>query len=267
MSAKPETARHRVVELWGRYKRSGDGEATALLVKEYAPLVRRALARLARGLPTRADLPDLASSGVLGLLDAISRYEPDRDVRFEAYAALRIHGAMVDHLRSLDWLPRTLRRRTRAIEQVQQRLEIESGRRPGRREIAARAGLTPDQVEQALLALSESVLVSLDESPAPDGPAPSIPLRESLPDTSDGPEQWAIAADLRRRLAHALKALPERSRRVIALCYFRHFTLRQAGAVLGLSEASICHIRASALRFLRERLDDAPRSPGLRSAS
>ena len=216
--------------------------------------MRRALSRIVPGLPRRAEIHDLASSGVVGLMEALSRFEPERDVRFETYASLRIQGAIVDHLRTLDWVPRTLRRQARAVEQALQQLEHEQGRTPSLVEIAERLGLGLPQLEKALRSLSDGAVLSLDDCIPNDDEHSVVPLHETLRDPEEDPERRAVHADLRRRLVGALLALPERSRRVVILYHFQDCTLRQVGAVLGLSEASICQIHAQALRSLREHL-------------
>lgn len=254
----------RVSELWGRYKRFDDREAKKQLVLEYAHLVKQALSRLARGLSPRADINDLASSGVVGLMEALSRFEPERDVRFETYAAMRIRGAIVDHLRTLDWVPRSLRRQARAIEGALHALEHELERTPSVSEIAARMGVTTSQLEKTLRGLSDGAILSLDDCTTSEDCRADLPLRDTLRDPEEGPERRAVLSDLRRRLARALLALPERSRRVVTLYHFQEYTLRQVGALLDLSEASICQIHAQALARLRDLLHDTAASGGLR---
>jgi RNA polymerase sigma factor FliA len=183
-------------------------------------------------------------------MDAMGKFELDRNVKFETYATIRIHGAILDHLRSLDWVPRALRRQARALDAGLQTLEHKLGRTPSMVELAQEMRLSVEELMKLLSRLGDSTVVSLEESMV-SCEQQEIPLREALRDEAEGPEQRAVLADLKSRLAIAMAALPEKLHKVVVLYYFHDCTLKEIGAVIGLSEASICHIHAQSLEMLR----------------
>lgn len=248
--------------LWERLKQHGDGAARRALILHYAPLVRRALDRSHRFLSQRVERGELASCGMLGLMDAIEKFRTDRNIKFETYASIRIQGAMLDHLRSLDWLPRRLRQQARELEEARRALEHRLGRTPTQAEVAAHMGVHLSRLRKLLSDLHLSTVVSL-ESAHERTAVGDIPLRDLLADPSASPEQRLVESDQRLQLASALALLPERERNVVALYYFEDLTLREIGQVISLSEAAISAIHTAALSRLRSALHDEqpPRKP------
>src|ERR687891_998470 len=141
-------------ELWRRYKEGGDGSARERLVVAYSPLVKFVAGRTGARLPSHVDQADLISYGMIGLVEAMERFEPSREIRFETFAMQRIRGAIIDELRSLDWVPRSVRSRAREIEEANSKLENELGRPPSEEELAARLQLSLDELRDALLQIS-----------------------------------------------------------------------------------------------------------------
>ncbi|MGZ4463332.1 MAG: sigma-70 family RNA polymerase sigma factor, partial [Gaiellaceae bacterium] len=152
-----------VIGLWRRYRATRDRQLRDRLILTYAPLVKYVAGRLGSGLPAHVDEGDLVSYGLLGLIGAIERYDPDRDVKFETYAIARIKGSIIDELRAMDWVPRSVRARARDIERAISQLEAESGRAPTEDEIAAKLGVSQDELDTALLEISRSSIAALDE--------------------------------------------------------------------------------------------------------
>src|SRR5256885_6378352 len=149
--------------MWVQYRKTSDPALRDRLILTYAPLVKYVAGRLGSGLPAHVDEGDLVSYGLLGLIGAIERYEPDRDVKFETYAIARIKGAIIDELRSLDWVPRSVRSRAREIERAIAELEAKLGRAPEDEEIATRVGITVPELEDSLTEISRSSIAALDE--------------------------------------------------------------------------------------------------------
>src|SRR6476620_1347258 len=150
-------------ELWRRYKDEGDASARERLVVAYSPMVKFVAGRLGAGLPSHVDDADLISYGLMGLIGAIERFEPDRGIKFETFAMTRIRGAIIDELRSLDWVPRSVRSRAREIEEAQQNLEHELGRAPTDAELAERLKMSEEELQESLLQISNSSILALEE--------------------------------------------------------------------------------------------------------
>src|SRR5262249_10138629 len=149
--------------LWREYRRTGDKAVRDRLILTYAPLVKFVAGRLGSGLPAHVEENDLVSYGLLGLIGAIERYDPDRDVKFETYAIARIKGSIIDELRAMDWVPRSVRSRARDIERAIAQLEAKLHRAPTDEEIAEKLGITQEELEESLTDISRSALASLDE--------------------------------------------------------------------------------------------------------
>ena len=228
------------------------GEVDKLsLINECRPLVRRLAARLAARLPAQIELEDLTQTGLVGVLDAIDRFDASRGVRFWTYAELRIRGAMIDSLRALDWLPRSVRRRQRHIEATRTELQARLGRSVSEAELAAELDIGIGELHSAL---SEPRTVEITgEEPEP---ASSTPL-------SMDPEQALESKELKRLLAQCIEGLPERERLVVTLYYHEELTLKEVGAVLGVKESRVSQIHSKAVRRLRMRVANAlrPRRP------
>ncbi len=211
----------------------------------YAPLVKFVASRVAVGLPTRVDRADLVSAGIVGLLEAIERFDTNRGSSFESYAVGRIRGAILDELRVADWVPRSVRAKARALEAAYQELEARSHRAPSDEELARAAAMTPEQLQTALSEIAASGLVALDDVTA---------LGDLLADREQGPAGLLEQVETRHVLAAAVRRLPERERTVLALYYVEGLTLIQIGQILGVTESRVSQIHAKAVIHLRARL-------------
>lgn len=231
-------------------------------VNAHVGLVKSMAYRLLQRLPAEVELDDLISVGVLGLIEAASRYRPSLGVPFEAFARRRIHGAMLDSLRELDWAPRSLRKQARVFEATISRLRQELAREPEEEEIAAAMDLSPEECAHALDQVRSLELCSLRRLDAPS--ENGSPMLELCLDPGEGPEECLQRAELKELLAAALGELPERERQILALYYDQELTMAEIGLVFGVSESRISQLRSLALRRLRatlgERLADR-RSP------
>ncbi len=253
-------AKDDVQGLWLDYRRTKDQAIRDRLILTYAPLVKYVAGRLGSGLPAHVDEGDLVSYGLLGLIGAIERFDPERDIKFETYAISRIKGAIIDELRALDWVPRSVRARARDIERAIAELESKLGRAPSDEEIAAKVGISPDELEESLTEISRSSIAALDELWTMSGEGgDQVSLLDTIEDT-DGPNpQDALAqTELREALGEAIARLPEREKLVVTLYYYEELTLREIGEVLGVTESRVSQLHTKAILRLKARLLGRP---------
>ena len=242
-------------DLWRRYK-GGDDRARERLVVAYSPLVKYVAGRMSSGLPAHVDEADLISYGLIGLISAIERFDLSREIKFETYAMPRIRGAIIDELRTLDWVPRSVRARAREIERANAKLEGRLQRAPTDDEMAAELGITVDEFQESLLQISNSTIAALDELwSVSDSSGDQVSLLDTLhdPDAPD-PESIIDQTELKDRVADAIAALPEREKLVIALYYYENLTLREIGEVLGVTESRVSQLHTKAVLRLRSKL-------------
>lgn len=259
-------------DLWARFSVERDQELRAELIAEYTPLVRFVVGRL--GIPPTSllEADDLVSYGTIGLINAIDRFDPSRGVRFEAFATQRIRGAVIDQLRSLNWLPRSAISRMRQIEHTLAEMEQRIGRPPKEEEIAAELGVTTERYRQMLVEVSTTVL-SLD---APLGSLPHEDEPASLGDlledhTSPGPDEQAEQSELTALLATAIDILPDREKLLLSLYYQEELTMKEISKIMSVSESRVCQLHMQAIMRLRGALhthaSDSPPKASKKSMS
>ena len=214
------------------------------VVLEHLPLVKAIAVRVYENLPVHVDLDDLVHAGILGLFDAATKFDPEKQVVFSSYAKHRIKGAILDSLRQLDWASRDLRRRHKQLEAATRDLAAELQRTPTEAEIAARLGVDVDRWRQMMLDLRSVGLISASTRSADneDMPAPDFP---SKPETQ--PDSMCAREQLRSVLATAMQTLPERYKKVVVLYYTNEMTMKEIGGVLGINESRVSQIHKSAL--------------------
>jgi RNA polymerase sigma factor for flagellar operon FliA len=245
-----------VLEIWRSFRRSGDRALRDRLILMYAPIVKYVAGRLGSGLPAHVDEGDLVSYGLLGLISAIERYDPDRDVKFETYAIARIKGSILDELRALDWVPRSVRSRARQIERAMAELESKLSRAPSDEELAKKVGISVEELEDSLTDISRSSIAALDELWTISGSGgDQVALIDTIEDTQGPEPQSAFAqTELREMVADAITGLPEREKLVITLYYYEDLTLREIGEVLGVTESRVSQLHTKAILRLKARL-------------
>ncbi len=246
-------------ELWRRCKDEGDERARERLVVAYSPLVKYVAGRMAAGLPSHVEEADLISYGLIGLIGSIERYELDREIKFETYAVQRIRGAIIDELRSLDWVPRSVRAKAREVEKAHSVLENKLGRAPSEEEMSAELEVSVEDFRTSLLEIANSSVLALDDIWAasdPDGGQVSLLDTISDPNAID-PEAAIDTVELKDRLAEAIESLPDRERLVIALYYYETLTLREIGEVLGVTESRVSQLHTKAVLGMRSHLQNA----------
>jgi RNA polymerase sigma factor for flagellar operon FliA len=251
-------------QLWADYKEDGTGPARESLIVHFSPLVKYVASRLAVGLPQNVEQSDLVSYGMFGLIDAIDKFEPSRGYKFETYAISRIKGSILDELRSIDWVPRSVRAKVRQIERAYAKLEAKHHRAPSDDELAAELKWTDDQLQTALNQISHVGLAALDEILTASGErGEAITLGDTIADrSSHGPMGAFEVAETRQLLAQAINGLPEREKIVLTLYYYESLTLQEIGRVLGVTESRVCQIHTKAVLHLRSRFNSIDRTPG-----
>ncbi|MEU8490031.1 FliA/WhiG family RNA polymerase sigma factor [Pseudonocardia alni] len=247
-----ETVEPAVVPLWREFLATRAPAARRCLVEHHAPLVRGVGTKLAVRLPSSIELADLLQSGTFGLMEAVDRFDPGRGIRFEAYAAQRVRGAMLDELRSQDWVPRTVRARSREVERAREAVQFRSGRPATDGELAAELGVAVRDLRQARRPM---YLVSAEDLGA-GGPAGS-PLWTLPADDSVDPVTAAVRRETGAELRAAIGLLGERDRLVVRLYYVENRTLAEIGGVLGVTESRVCQLHARVITRLRASMQPA----------
>jgi len=247
-------------ELWRRCKVDGDERARERLVVAYSPLVKYVAGRMASGLPSHVEEGDLISYGLIGLIGSIERYDLEREIKFETYAVSRIKGAIIDELRSLDWVPRSVRAKARDVEKLHSELENKLGRAPSEEEMAGKLGVSVDDFRNTLLEIANSSVLALDDLwTVADADGGQVSLLDTIRDPhAVDPEAAIDTVELKDRLAEAIESLPDRERLVIALYYYETLTLREIGEVLGVTESRVSQLHTKAVLGMRSHLSHSP---------
>jgi RNA polymerase sigma factor for flagellar operon FliA len=244
-----------VSALWARYKDEQEMEARDELILNYSPLVKYVAGRLASSLPQTVDTADLISYGIFGLIDAIEKFDLSRAIKFETYAIARIKGAIIDELRAMDWVPRSVRSRAREIEQAYVALENELRRVPEDQEVADRMGISLKEFHDILSKLSYTSVVSFEElwvgGERDDSQSAIGSIRD---DSAEDPVAIFESVEIKDILAEAIDRLPEREKTVIALYYYEGLTLKEIGQVLGVTESRVSQLHTKAVLRLRARI-------------
>jgi RNA polymerase sigma factor FliA len=248
--------------LWLQYRKTGDQALRDRLILTYAPLVKYVAGRLGSGLPAHVDEGDLVSYGLLGLIGAIERYDPGRDVKFETYAIARIKGAIIDELRALDWVPRSVRSRAREIERAMTELEAKLGTAPTDEQIADKIGITVAELEESLTEIARSSIAALDELWTVSGSdGDQVALIDTIEDIeAPDPLGQLSQTEMKEAIADAIARLPEREKLVVTLYYYEELTLREIGEVLGVTESRVSQLHTKAILRLKARLAGSARA-------
>ena len=227
------------------------------LLKRFAPLVRHVVERVAVTLPRNVDHQDLYSAGVLGLLDAHAKFDPGKGVKFETYAVWRIKGAVLDQLRALDWVSRSMRRKARNLDGITRKLDQRLGRAASEEEVAREMKMSRGDFYRLLDHVRGAVLVSLDEGRSGEDQEPST-LADHLPDPNASDVEARLEEDQTRVvMLRTLDQLPEQERLVVSLYYYERLTLKEIGRALGISESRVSQVHTRAMSRLRLRLQKA----------
>ena len=242
-------------ELWVKYKKNADPKIREHFILKYAPLVKYVAGKLAGAMPTNVEFDDLVGYGVFGLLDAIEKYDLDKNVKFNCYAVNIIRGAIFDELRSIDWVPRSIRQKSREIEETIADLEAKLGRSAANEEIAAAMGLGIEEYNALLLKVSSTSVVSLTDLRFSNDDAEEFSVGDIIEAPSSlNPDVIVEREDIKRIIVDAIKELPEREKKVLIMYYYEDMTLREIGEVLHVTESRVSQIHTSANIKLRAKL-------------
>lgn len=238
-------------DLWVQYKERNDARAREELIIRYMRIVKYIAGRMAIHVPSSIDMDDLIGWGVLGLLDAVEKYDHKQDVKFSTYASMRVRGAIIDQIRSLDWAPRSLRAMARKVGAARDKLRHQTGSEPDTDLIASELGTTAEHVESTVAQLKTAQILSLDDY-LPSEDAEDARKLDVTSDTRAGsPEQLLEDQEKQERLVQAILSLPDQQQKVLNLYYYEELTLKEIGAVLSVSESRICQIHSAAMKRLR----------------
>lgn len=245
-------------QLWNQYSSTKDRTIRNYFIEKYAPLVKYVAGRVMVNIPSSVDFQDLVSFGVIGLIDAIDKFDLNRDIKFKTYAVTRIRGAIFDELRNIDWLPRSVRQKAKEIERTISQLELKLGRSAKDDEIAAAMGISVEEFHQQLLRVGTNALVSMDENWLMNDGNDNAPMsmEETLESVSvSNPNALAERTELKKIIAHAITELPDREKQVLILYYYEELTLKEIGSILAVTESRVSQLHTKAIMRLRGRLD------------
>jgi RNA polymerase sigma factor for flagellar operon FliA len=242
--------------LWREYRDSGSKISKDKLLVEYAHLVKYIAARIMINLPKHVDSNDLISAGIMGLIKAVETFEPERGFKFETYAGHKIRGAILDELRALDWIPRSVRQKSRELQRVFAKLENQLGRIPYDDEVCEEMGISLEEYENLLSEVTPTTILSLEESmPDRGSDAKEIKLIDTIEDPgSENPLKEMGFTEVKNILKSAIADLPEKEKLVVALYHYEELTLKEIGVVLDLTESRVSQIHSKAILKLRSRL-------------
>ena len=241
-------------KLWNEYENTKSPEIREKLIIEYAGLVKIVAGRLGMYLGYTVEYDDLVGYGIFGLIDAIDKFELTKGVKFETYASLRIRGSILDQIRKMDWIPRTLRQKQKKLEQALSTLETRLGRAATDEELAEELGISLEELETWQNQTNVAGMVSLDEYMEQGS---EVKMEASIVPKFEQPEEVVERAELKKILVKAIESLTEKEKKVILLYYFEELTLKEISKILEVSESRISQLHTKALKKMKERLGDS----------
>lgn len=246
--------------LWREYRRNQDPEIRDRLIRQYAPLVKYVAGKVAVGMPSNVEFDDLVGYGVFGLFDAIEKFDPDKHVKFKTYAVTRIRGAIFDELRSIDWVPRSVRQKTREIEEVVRRLEASLGRAATDEEIAGQLGINTREFEKVMMKISSTSILSLNDVWYTGEDSDKVSIGDSIESPQSlNPDIIVEKDEIRRVIVQSINELPDKEKKVLVLYYYEDLTLKEIGRVLEVTESRVSQLHTKAIIRLRAKLTNLKR--------
>lgn len=242
-------------ELWTLFKENRDPKIRDMFVRQYAPLVKYVAGKVAMGMPHNVEFDDLVGFGVFGLFDAIKKFDPDKHVKFKTYAVTRIRGAIFDELRSIDWVPRSVRQKTREIEDTIHRLESSLGRAASDHELANEMRMTTKEFQKTMLKISGTSILSLNDVWYTGDDNDKVSIVDSIESPSSlNPDIIVEKDEIKRVIIQAITELPEKEKKVLVLYYYEDLTLKEIGKILEVTESRISQLHTKAIMRLRSKL-------------
>jgi RNA polymerase sigma factor for flagellar operon FliA len=243
------------LELWKNYKKTKDPHIRESLIKQYAPLVKYVAGKVAVGMPQNVEFDDLVGYGVFGLFDAIEKFDPDKHVKFKTYAVTRIRGAIFDELRSIDWVPRSVRQKGREIEEAVRKLESSLGRAATDQEIAKELGMSNKDFEKAMMKVSGTSILSLNDVWYTGDDNDKVSIADSIESPQNlNPDTIVEKDEIKRVIVQAIQELPDKEKKVLVLYYYEDLTLKEIGKVLEVTESRVSQLHTKAIMRLKAKL-------------
>ncbi|MGD9938416.1 MAG: RNA polymerase sigma factor WhiG [Clostridia bacterium] len=256
----PLLEHHSEEELWVSYKKKKDPLIRESFIKQYAPLVKYVAGKVAATMPHSVDFDDLVGFGVFGLIDAIDKYDPDKNVKFKTYAVTRIRGAIFDELRSIDWVPRSVRQKSKEIEEAIVETEAKLGRPATDSEIAGSMGLTDSEFAKTMLKVSGTSILSLSDVWYTADDSDKVSIGDSIESPSSlNPDAIIEREEIKRVIIQSIQELPDKEKKVLVLYYYEDLTLKEIGKVLEVTESRISQLHTKAILRLRAKLTNVRR--------
>lgn len=244
-------------ELWLEYKKTHDIAIRDILVKQYAPLVKYVAGKVAIGMPQNIEFDDLVGYGTFGLLDAIEKYDPSKNVKFKTYAVTRIRGAIYDELRSIDWVPRSVRQKAKEVENTIGYLENKLGRAPKDDEIASELNISVEDFHNLLLKLSATSLISINDSYFVGDDSDKVSIAETIESPSSlKPDVIVEKEEVKKLIISTIEKLPDKEKKVLILYYYEDLTLKEIGEVLEVTESRVSQLHTKAIMRLKHHLNN-----------
>jgi len=242
-------------ELWVMYRDTKDVSVRDAIVEQYAPLVKYVAGKVAMNMPGNIEFDDLVGYGVFGLFDAIEKYEPDKHVKFKTYAVVRIRGSIFDELRSIDWVPRSVRQKAKEVEAATVRAESRLGRPVNKNELAVEMGVSQRDLQKTLMKVSGTSVLSLNELwfAGDDNDKASIVDSIEAP-VSFNPDHIIEKEEVKRVIVEAINELPDNVKKVLILYYYEDLTLKEIGKILEVTESRVSQLHTKAIALLRTKL-------------
>ncbi|OHD80187.1 MAG: RNA polymerase sigma factor WhiG [Spirochaetes bacterium RIFOXYC1_FULL_54_7] len=251
---------HSEEELWVSYKKKKDPLIRESFIKQYAPLVKYVAGKVAATMPHSVDFDDLVGFGVFGLIDAIDKFDPDKNVKFKTYAVTRIRGAIFDELRSIDWVPRSVRQKSKEIEEAIVETEAKLGRPATDSEIAGSMGLTDSEFAKTMLKVSGTSILSLSDVWYTADDSDKVSIGDSIESPSSlNPDAIIEREEIKRVIVQSIQELPDKEKKVLVLYYYEDLTLKEIGKVLEVTESRISQLHTKAILRLRAKLTNVRR--------
>jgi RNA polymerase sigma factor for flagellar operon FliA len=242
-------------ELWIKYRKSRDPHIRETFIKQYAPLVKYVAGKVAVGMPHNVEFDDLVGFGVFGLLDAIDKFDPEKNVKFKTYAVTRIRGAIFDELRTIDWVPRSVRQKTREVEDAIGSLEAQLGRTATDQEIAKSLGMDESDFLKTMQRISSTSILSLNDVWFSGDENDKVSIGDSIESPSSlNPDVIVEKEEMRRVIIEAINDLPEKEKKILVLYYYEDLTLKEIGKVLEVTESRVSQLHTKAILRLRSKL-------------
>lgn len=243
-------------DYWRRYKEKADPAARDALILHHMRIVKYIAGRMAIHVPSNVEMDDLVGWGCMGLMDAVEKYDHTQDIKFSTYASIRIRGAIIDQIRSLDWAPRSLRTMARKVGAAREKLRHVEGREPSMEAIAAEVGTTPEHVEDTMAQLQTAQILSLDDYLPSEEHGETRKLELVGNANTPHPAAGLELEERKTALVKAIIGLPDQQQKVLNLYYYEELTLKEIGAVLNVSESRICQIHSAAMKALKKAVNE-----------